>query len=428
MIFSLISSRSERFVILPPKENVEEEIRPRPASLRQQPKRRFSTYIPSPQEFQPSTSNAQPPISLRLKRISDPLSDEQKMPPPKLTKVIPVRKPEKVDLNALNLMYMCNYCKMQVDSFDKIHAHWLSIHKKGNTSDPIAKRFAYRITKRVKCVYCPIEVTFQTIRAHMEEYHTTLPYAFAKYESNQSGSVQCGICSTNIKDISALQAHFRSDHPQSQRPDTKIEPMPMINDSVLEVLLQQGDRGTFKCVHCSRHFPCRYDYDEHHKAQHATIIEKYEINGKDVVKYSCNVCREMYTDENAAIDHWRTHVQQWYQCLFCPKKVQYLKLIQTHHQLIHNSTEIGYRIVNAHDNLNSLFQITLTFSNGLSMIWGDVLNTKYGGVERLVSYVNQLNEQQRQQQLKTSKATSNTNTPKMAIPAAKIGSRRQTHL
>lgn len=422
--------RSDRFVILPPKENAEEEVRPRPASLRQQPKRRFSTFIPSPPEFQPSTSGSQPPISLRLKRISDPVPDEQKMPPPKLVKSLSTKKSDKVDFNFLNLIYVCNYCKTQVDSFQKIHSHWLAVHKKGNSNDPIAKRFSYRITMRIKCIYCPADVTFQTIRAHMDEQHGKCPYAFAKLDANQNDKLLCGMCSANVPNIEALQMHFRSDHPQSQRPETKIEPMPMINDSILDILTQQGDCGTFKCIYCSRHFPCRYDYEQHHKKEHATSVEKYEINGKDVIKYGCNICREMYTDENLAIEHWRSHLQQWYRCLYCPKKVQFLKLIPTHHELIHNSSEIGFRIVNAHDNLNSLFQITLTFSNGLTMIWGDVLSTKYGGVERLVNYINQLNEQQRQQELKTLKATlvSASNAPKMVSPAAKIGSRRQTHL
>lgn len=418
-------------MILPPKDSIEEEIRPRPASLRQQPKRRFSTYAPSPPELLPSTSSAQPPIQLRLKRICDPVSDEQRMPPPKLARVIPVKRCEKVDITTQNFMYVCNYCKTQVDTFAEIHLHWLNVHKKGNTNDPIAKRFSYRVTKRVKCMHCPAEVTFLTIRSHMEQQHPESSYAFAKLETDQNDAIQCGICSTTVPDVAALQTHFRTDHPQSQRTEIKIEPMPMINDSVLEVLLLQGDRGTFKCIYCSRHFPCRYDYEQHHKKEHAPKVEVYETNGKDVIKYGCHVCREIITDENLAIDHWRTHVPQWYQCLYCPKKVQYIKLIQTHHELIHNSSEINFRIVNARDDLNSLYQITLTFSNGLTMIWGDVLNTRYGSVERLVNYINQLNEQNRQQQLKILKAASGSllNTPNMASSSAgKIGSRRQTHL
>lgn len=208
----------------------------------------------------------------------------------------------------------------------------------------------------------------------------------------------------------------------------------MINDGILDILLQQGDRGTFKCINCSKHFPCRYDFEQHHQKDHPSNELKYETNGKDVIKYGCNVCRSTNTEENVAIDHWRSHLQQWYQCLYCPKKVQYVKLIQTHHELCHNSKEVGFRMASARDNLNSLYQITLTFSNGLTMLWGECMNTKYGSVERLVSYINQLNEQQRQNQLKTLMASSSsssgfvTNAPIMVPAAGKIGQRRQTHL
>lgn len=433
--------RSDCFVILPPKENIEEEIRPRPASLRQQPKRRFSTYIPTASDSQQSTSSSlsssslQPPISLRLKRVSDPVPDGEMMPPPKLTKLLSVKKVELIDVNTLDLIYVCNYCKVHVNSFDQIYEHWLSIHKKATTNDPISKRFCYRVTQRVKCLLCPADVTYQTIRAHMEMVHTGTHYAFGKYDKlAPKDKIQCGICSANASDMVQLQNHFRTNHPQSKQSEMKIEPLPMINDAILEALLKQGDRGTFKCLLCQRHFSCRYDYEQHHKFEHGLCQQKCETNGKDVIKYACNVCREIQTDENLAIDHLRTHVQQWFQCLFCPKKVQFLKLIPTHHQLIHNSNEIGYRVVNARDNLNLFYQMTLIFSNGLALIWGDVLNTKYGGIERLVKYINELNEVQREKQLKTLQPINQTliTTPQQQREAehgvGRINRRRQTLL
>lgn len=425
-------------MILPPKESVEEEIRPRPASLRQQPKRRFSTYIPSAFEAQPSTSTAQPPISLRFKRVSDPVPDEEKMPPPKVFKIMPMKKIEKVDLSALNLIYKCNYCQFQIDSFEKIHSHWLSNHKKGDNNDPIAKRFCYRVTQMVKCLLCPANMTFQTIRTHMEKIHPHTTYAFGKYDRevdksehipkwNLFSKFQCGICSANAPDVTSLQNHFRTNHPQSQRSDMKIEPLPILNDAILEALLQQGDSGTFKCSYCCKHFPCRYDYEQHHKEDHGSIKFKYETNGKDVIKYGCHYCRDIYTDENMAIVHLRSHIQQWFQCMHCPKKVQYIKLIQTHHQLMHEGKDLGYRLVNARDNLNLFYQMTLTFSNGLALIWGDVLNTKYGGVERLVKYINELNEEQRRKQMNA--LDNSISTASQALQnVGKICRRRQTLL
>lgn len=415
-------------MIVPPKESAEEEVRPRPASLRQQPKRRFSTYIPSAFESQPSTSTAQPPISLRFKRVSDPVSDEQKMPPPKAVKLLPLKKVEKVDLSSLNLIYVCNYCLFQSDSFDKIHEHWLSVHKKGDNSDPIAKRFCYRVTQMVKCVLCSSNLTYQTIRTHMDQVHANCQYAFCKY-SELIDKLQCGICGINAPDVSALQNHFRTNHPQSKRSDMKIEPLPILNDAILEALLQQGDSGTFKCTYCCKHFPCRYDYEQHHNEEHGTNRQRYETNGKDVIKYGCHYCRDIYTDENMAIVHLRSHIQQWFQCTHCTKKVQYIKLIQTHLQLMHEGKEFGYRLVNARENLNLFYQMTLTFSNGLALIWGDLLNTKYGGADRLVKYINELNEEQRRKQESALGTISTPATSSAASTnAGKVCRRRQTLL
>lgn len=406
-------------MIVPSKEAAEEEVRPRPASLRQQPKRRFSMYVPSPNDTQPSTSAAQPPISLRLKRISDPVSDEQKMPPPKVFKLVPAKKNDKVDLSTLDLIYVCSYCNFQADSFEKVHAHWLRVHKKGE--DPIAKRFCYRVTKRVKCVYCPEQVTFQTIRAHVQDKHAGSAYVFAKYDDSSNDQIQCGICSKDVPDLVQLHTHFSVDHPQSQKSDWKVELLPMINDAVLDVLLQQGDQGTFKCVYCGRHFPCRYDFDQHHEEYHSTASQKkYELNGKDIIKYACFMCRTTKTDESFAIEHLRNHIQSWFQCLHCPKKVKLLKLMQMHHLMAHEELDIAFEVVSARDSLNSYYQMVLTFSNGLTLTWGDVVNTKYGGVDRLVKYVNELNEAQRQQQLSLLGSS--------AGGAGKIGQRRQTLL
>lgn len=409
-------------MIVPPKDNVEEEARPRPASLRQQPKRRFSMYVSSSNDFQPSTSGSQPPISLRLKRISDPVGDGQKMPPPKLVRVVSVKKVEKVDLTTMDLVYACSYCKIRGLSFDSIQQHWLNDHKK-NDNDPIAKRFSYRISRQVKCVFCTAQLTFYTIKSHMQVSHPTQGYAFAKYCKEPSDTIECGICGAGMQNIPTLQQHFCSDHPQTQQISTKIEPLPFLNDAIVEALLQHGDRGTFKCSYCYRFYPCRYDYEQHHKKEHSTAIPRYETNGKEVIKYGCTNCRDIYTDEKLALGHLRSHIKQSFQCLYCPKKEQDIKLIQMHHQLIHKSNEPGYR----RENLNSFYEMTLTFSNGLTLTWGDLLHTKYGGVERLLAYINDLNKVQLQQL----KSTNAANPAPIAAPtnnASRINRRRQTLL
>lgn len=404
-------------MIIPSKETAEEEFRPRPASLRQQPKRRFSMYVPSPNETQPSTSSTQPPISLRLKRISDPLSDEQKMPPPRVFKMMPIKKAEKVDVTTLDLINVCNYCEFESNLFENVYSHWLRVHKKGD--DPISKRFCYRVTKKVKCVYCTDNVTFQTIRAHVQSKHPDCAYIFAKHTENSLyNQIQCGVCSKDVDNIAQLETHFSTDHPQCQKTDWKFEPLPIINDFVLDVLLQQGDQGTFKCIYCRQYFPSRYDYEQHHNEYHPTNERKYELNGKDIIKYRCFICRTIKSDEGSAIEHLRSHIPSWFQCLHCPKKLKQLRTMQVHHQMAHEELEIAFKVVSARDSLNSYYQMILTFSNGLTLTWGDVVNTKYGGVDRLMKYVNQLDETQRQQQLNLLRSNS----------GGKICQRRQTLL
>lgn len=423
-----VSFHSDRFVIIPPKEAAEEEVRPRPASLRQQPKRRFSTFVSSPQELQPSTSNAQPPISLRFKRISDPSPVEQpKMPPPIPNVLEAATKPEIINLSSLNLIYLCNYCDFHADTFDKVHAHWLRVHKKGE--DPVAKRFSYRVTRQLKCVYCTQKntmVTYQTIRTHMLTKHPGCAYVFAIHDANaELDTIQCGICWANVKSVDQLISHFVAAHPISQKPDRKIEPLPIMTDGILSVLQTQGDQGTFKCKYCSCYYSCRYDYEQHHKESHTNLLENYELNGKDIVKYGCFICRQTKTDETMAIDHIHSHIGMLYQCMHCKKKVKLLSMLDVHNKISHKDKPVAFAIVNAREQINLYYQMTLTFSNGLTLNWGDVLKTKYGDAVRIVKYINDLNSATHKNQLKQATALAAGRANGIA---GKIGQRRQTLL
>lgn len=493
---SFFIHRSDRFMILPPREvsTVEEEVRPRPASLRQQPKRRFSTYIPSTSDMchqQPSTSSVvqpqqqQPPISLRLKRISDPIADTEKMPPPKISKIMvkkaspvastastttvatpavttattltmpkpmPMPNPiEKVDLNALGLIYLCFHCEHQTDNFDAIHAHWLKVHKKGE--DPTTKRFCYRLTKQVRCVYCLSNCSssnnssifsYQTIRKHMASQHKNCPYAYVKHNPTKTANepMECGQCAKIMPTIADLQMHFDAKHKNLQKPTTSsIDPLPIINDATLNALLEQGDQGTFKCAYCSCFYSCRYDYDQHHREDHRLIPQKYELNGKYVIKYGCFVCPQIKTDEAAAIEHIRAHFPIGYQCQYCPTQFKFLSAIVPHHATAHDANlPVRFKLICTQDHFIACTQLILTFSNGLTLQWGDVMNTKFGGENRLRKWVGSLIEQQNQQQLKAynevikskdftgngSGAGGSSGAPGMN--AGKIGHRRQTHL
>lgn len=379
--------------------------------LRQMPKRRFSTFVSSPTDFQSLTN--QPPISIRLKRVSDPTTDTdvKLMPPPSnLIRTPPPSTKPAFDLSTVDLVYLCKYCEESAPSFDQIHSHWLNCHKKATNIDVSSQRFCYRITMKVRCLHCTDNVTFYTIRKHMETQHSKRLYAFAK---NISEKLECGVCSTVAKSAADMEGHFLSKHMDIScaRNDLKIEPLSSLNDEIIKTLLEQGDSGTFRCGFCHRFFTCRYDYEQHHNERHATLQPLYEINGTDVIKYGCHLCRDIFTDEKEAVKHIKAHLPNAnYMCKFCPKRFQHVQMVKKHHLLIHKSIDAGYRIVDARENIQSFYPMTMNFANGLLLIFGDLTRTKYADVERLVSYVNDLNKSAIEQQ------------------PGKIGNRRQTML
>lgn len=422
---------------------------------------------------QPSTSSTtqqqqQPPISMRFKRISDPIADTQKMPPPKFSKIT-IKKTtpttsttmasttmaaatmptKKIDLNTLGLIYLCYHCQHQTDNFDAIHAHWLKMHKKGE--DPKTKRFCYSVTKSVRCVYCPNDgkghsgngpiFTYQTIRQHLLQKHKNCPQAYAMHHPNASnGPMECGQCAKAVPTIDALQIHFEFEHKHLQKStlSSQNDPLPIINDATLNALLQQGDQGTFKCAYCSCFYSCRYDYEQHHQENHRSIPQKYELNGKDVIKYGCFNCAQTKTDELSAIEHLRAHFPIGYQCQYCTTKFKFLSAIVPHHKVAHDSTlQVRFKMISTQDHFTACMELMLTFSNGLTMLWGDVMNTKFGGVDRLRKLVADLIETQNQNQLKayndvikskdSTGAGGSASGAVMMVPG-KIGHRRQTHL
>lgn len=390
------------------------------------PKRRFSTYIPSSIDTQPSTSNAQPSISIRLKRVSDPITDAKIMPPPsKLFKTSIIRK-EQDKPSLLPLVYLCNYCSHSTSTFEDIHAHWSQTHEKACSKNQEESFFSYQITMKVKCIYCDEKVTFHSVRDHvLIKTHSTKSYAFAKYSDVQSDTLTCGICSTKVVNETDLVKHFRCEHQSSLQTDLKIQPMQEMNDQIVEDLLNQGSQETFECVYCNKLFICRFDYKKHHEHEHPSTYALSVKKDLRAIKYNCFDCRHYSSDITEIVAHIRQkHSQTWYQCLFCTKMVQYKKLIKTHNELIHKSTVLDYRILDARENLTPYYKMTMTFPNGLIFNWADVMNTKYGRIEDVVNYVNMLNEVERQEFIGSSASSES-----MINPPGKIGARRrQTHL
>lgn len=422
-------------MILPPKENLAETAmdRPRPASLRRMPQRRQSMFVSSPSEFLQSTSTDHPPISIRIKRITNPISVDDKMMPPPSTmfKVIPSRKEIDSSMQK-SLIYLCNYCSVEAANFDEIHSHWCQIHKDENFTDPEANQFLYRVTMKVQCIYCIEHVTFYTIQDHIQKMHPTKLFAFARPSTapSENNSLQCGVCPLKLANDIDLIRHFRSTHEDQQR-ITKIQPMPLLNDQIIDDLLKQGEHKTIQCLYCDQHFLCANDFKKHHDHEHALCLQmtKNWNTNKNCIKYECSTCNYYHTDENAIIVHIReNHAQPLYQCLHCTKKLSDKAVIRAHHELVHNTTEIGYRTVDAHESLPLYNQMKITFSNGLTLIWGDIAFTKYGRLKHLVDVVNKGNEIDRQKYIKSASQSSNPSSNVVTSPGRIGNQRRQTHL
>lgn len=301
-------------------------------------------YVSSPSEFK---APAQPPISLRLKRINiQPgsnginqyrIAENQNL----------IEKPSK------SFSYVCSICSVLCSTFEKIHDHWIEAHAPDT--------FGFCITERVRCIFCDEKVTFYSIREHMLTAHRTKLYAFAKHAPDTSDPLLCGICSTKCESIEDLQKHFRFEHPTGQRPKA-IEPMPSIDDQTMDILTRLG--------YCNG-------------------VNKSTKSA--VVQYKCFICNDINPERLELIKHMRTHLYKVYQCLYCVTKTTDLSELLKHHIRCHNSTSTEYRVTNARDNLHSYYQIKIMFANGLQMILGDLIKTKYGQVEELIDVLNEMN-------------------------------------
>lgn len=401
-----------------------ESARPRPPPIRQMPKRRASMYVSSPLEFMSSTLKPIIP-RIRLKRVNNDDIDENLMPPPpaKVSKIYSSRNDS--DTNRLSLIYQCDYCATSRPQFDGIHLHWQQAHKKDDSDDPEARQFRYQVTVQVLCIYCNETMAFASIWEHLSRMHSNAKFAFAKFDPNRIADIHCGMCSKRVSNKNDLEAHFSNDHASSNNLKAKVQPMPFFNDTIVETLIDQGNHETIKCLYCQEKFICTYDYKQHHLQYHLEKVESYEATNSNIIKYGCMECQVYSTNRNNIISHMRkNHIQARYQCLYCNKETQFEKLIKTHHELAHKSNEVRYRTVDATENVASFYRMSMNFSNGLVLFWGDMLKTKFSQVKELIDHVNELNRAELESYVQSTESSINDDhTP------GKIGSRRrQTYL
>lgn len=411
-------------MIVPSKNTVNESALEsvRPTPTRQMPKRRASMFVSSPSELMSSSlSNPQPPIpKIRFKRVN---IDENLMPPP--AKVFKVSGPRNnSDTNRSSLIYHCDYCAISGSKYEDIRLHWKQIHQSDNSDDPEAKQFRYRVSVRILCVHCNEIMTFASIWEHLSRMHSNAKFVFAKFDPDPTAGIHCGMCSKRVSNKIDLEVHFNNEHASSINSKAKVQPMPFFNDTIVETLIDQGNHETVKCSYCQERFVCRFDYEQHHQQYHPENIESHETIDSTIIKYGCMECQVYSTNRNNIISHmWKNHIQSRYQCLFCPKETQYKKLIRTHHELTHKSNEVRYRTVDASENIASFYRMSMNFSNGLVLFWGDMLKTKFSQKQQLIEHVNELNRADLENYVQSTEPSVND----IATPG-RIGSRRrQTH-
>lgn len=417
-------------MIVPSKATVDESAieggRPRPPPIRQMPKRRASMFVSSPSELtSSSSSNPQPPIpKIRFKRIN---IDENLMPPPaKVSRVYGPRNDS--NTNRSSLIYQCDYCSMNGSSspqLEDIRLHWQQAHQKDNSDDPEAKQFRYRATVQVLCVHCNETMAFASIWEHLSRMHSNANFAFAKFNPNPSADIHCGMCLKRVSNNNELEVHFSNEHISSINSKAKVQPLPFFNDTIVETLIDQGNHESVKCSYCQEKFICKFDYEQHHQQYHPANVESHEPTDSNIIKYGCIECQMYSTNRNNIISHiWKKHIQSRYQCLYCSKETQFQKLIRTHHELAHKSNDVKYRIVDATKNVPSFYRMSMNFSNGLVLFWGDILKTKFSQVKQLIDHVNELNRAELESYTQSTEASVND------VPTpGRIGfRRRQTHL
>lgn len=354
------------------------------------PKRRFSTFVSSPSSFiSPSKTTSSgssattqpeflPPITIKILKTKKSFvtATEITYDPTSLSQI----------LN--DFIYVCIYCKHTALSFKDIRNHWFETHKMSTSNASTFGRFCFQITKRVRCIYCLTEMTYQGIHNHILTMHQDQQYAFAKSQIK----IECGLCQYTSNNWANLKLHFNRLHMMNASNVIQTEPMEFINNQVLERLLDQGSTAEYKCSLCTRFFPSLENYENHHKNMHKNQIQSFEVTRTNTVTYGCPKCHEVFTDENKALKHVRVHIVPLFQCDYCQKVINDQIEMKNHLKQVHRTMETNYQTIDSGHALAAYLQMRLTFSNGLQVIWGDVINTKYGGRSRLLRLITEMHD------------------------------------
>lgn len=291
-------------------------------------------------------------------------------------------------------IYICYHCEFSDENFDKLFNHWMEHHKSSKLSIPSTlmnetkggRPFWYKISKLIKCFFCMEKFTFNQIRTHHQQQH---PTERCPVTTTLQNSLQCGHCDITCRKSVDLKKHYIDSHQTFYGLQLEIEPLNFLTQPMLSTLVQQGYLYKTKCMLCQTLFHDRLEFNEHHKMAHSEKEPLCVLIDKDAIEYGCSVCRESFIDEEEALKHIRSHNLQ-YMCKFCDKIVNYLKLIKSHYEITHDSTDVTYRNVNVRENLSNYLSMTITFANGLTLTKADLMNTNYGDIDKLIAYLEKL--------------------------------------
>lgn len=297
-----------------------------------------------------------------------------------------------------NIVYICYHCVHKSPHIGEIYNHWKEAHKSSKTSNKnitfAGRPFLFKITKIVQCYHCLRTGTYNDIKLHNFRVHQGKQFACV----DMGNLRRCGECVFTYKhNRNEILAHYEKEHAQAAYVQMRNEPYDYLTDAFLTKLLTVGyTDGEYKCRWCDEpQYRYKDDYDAHHDAKHPGKDKQFDRQPSGI-EYGCSTCRDALPDERSMIKHIREHDMQ-YQCKFCEKTFQYLKMIKQHHEILHQSTDETFRNVDVKKNLDTYLNMRITFPNGLILSKGDVKLTKYGQIGTVLDYVTELNAEELQQ-------------------------------
>lgn len=245
--------------------------------------------------------------------------------------------------------FMCAYCPKLFMIPQLVYEHWKKNHLKTNVA------FMFRIAKVFKCCYCRYANTYDELKRHFDEKHSTETFAMID-KINQR---ECGLCSTKFSNASTelIVDHFKQHHNAIGTDTIKLESY--LTDEWLEKIIAEK------------------------------VIRKTKSPCKQIL-YNCPSCPSAScSDQFEMVAHIRKHFLR-FKCNCCPKTFEKIEMLQKHHANEHQD-EAALNVVRANENLANYLDMRIIFPNGLAVTKRECVNTKFGAMDELAEMVQKLN-------------------------------------